>query len=210
MTGRISIAVRVAGIVVAGGYLLGLTEGPLMMVVGGFALMTFGRGLVVERSHEALAGAALAVMAAALGVVALRWGTFDLSEIRGVQGVLGPTLAVGPEQLATAAGAAAAGGMAALIVWLGEAPDPAVDHRWLWLFEAACGALALVTVFWGPAWRGFDLVDIAVWAAALAFTAAFGVAGSFLVRRVHRGLAWSACAAGALASVTAAALVAIS
>lgn len=209
MTDRISVAVRVAGLVVAAGYLLAVTEGPLMMVVGALALITFGRGLVVDRTHEALAGASLAVIAAALGVVALRWGSFDLGDIRGAQGVLGPSIAVGPQETVVAMGMAAGAGLVALIVWLGEAPDPQVDRLWLRRSEAACGALAVVTVFWGPAVRGANLLDLLSWVGAVAAVAAVGLGGSLLIARARASLAWAACCVAAAAAVAAAMLVAL-
>ncbi|MGH2693430.1 MAG: hypothetical protein ACRDJJ_01315, partial [Actinomycetota bacterium] len=60
-----SAATRAAGLVIALGYLLGLVPGPLVAVVGGLALVTFGRGLLCRRGDEAVAGAALAVVAGA-------------------------------------------------------------------------------------------------------------------------------------------------
>lgn len=207
MTGRISVTLRVAGVVVAAGYLLGLTQGPLMMVIGALALITFGRGLVVEREHEALAGTALAVVGAALGVAALRWGTFDIGEIRGAQGVLGPTLLVGPEEVAAAAGAAAAGGAVALIVWLAEAPAPERPERWVWVAEAVAGALALVTVFGGPGTRGLHALDLALWAGATVATAGAVMGLSFVLRRAPRAVAWIACGGGAAASIAGAVFV---
>lgn len=210
MTGRISVAIRVAGVVVAAGYLLGVTEGPVMMAVGALALITFGRGLAVDRSHEALAGGALAVMAGAIGVVALRWGSFDLGEIRGAQGVLGPSVIVGPDDTAAAVVAAAVAGVVALVVWLAEAPATDGGPRWLWPAEAICGALALVSVFLGPALRGFDPVDLLTWFVAVGTTAAAGGWASRLVRRLNRGLLWSVWAVAAVTTIAAAvALVAL-
>jgi hypothetical protein len=209
LTGRISVAVRVAGIVVAAGYLLGVTEGPVMMSIGALALITFGRGLVVDRSHEALAGGALAVIAGAIGVVALRWGTFDLGEIRGAQGVLGPSLSIGPQETAIAVGVAAGAGLVALIVWLGEAPVTDAGLRWLWPAEALCGALALVTAFWGPALRGLEPIDLLTWSVTVGTTTVVGVLGGRLVRRVPRSVVWSAWAVSSGATVTAAIVVAV-
>lgn len=208
MTGRISLAARVAGLVVSSGYLLGIIEGPLMMVMGGLALITFGRGLAVDREHEALAGTALAVIAASLGVAALRWGTFDLGELRGAQGVLGPTLLVGPQEIVSALAAAAAGGFVAVVVWLAESPEPERERRALWLAEAACGAAALVVVFWGPAARGVNLLDLGSWVVVVATTTAAAIGGGLVIRRARRVLAWSACCVAAMAAVAGALLVA--
>lgn len=206
MIDRVSIAARVTGTVVAGSYLLGLTDGPVMMVIGGLALVTFGRGLVVDRAHEALAGAAVAVIAGALGVSALRWGSFELSEIRGVQGVLGPTLTVGPDEVAFAAAAAAVAGVVAHGVWRAEAPE---GGRSLVALESLVAALALVTAFWGPTPRGGGLGGWTTWVGLVVAIAAVAWVIGAGIRRTRRALAWGAVAAGAAATVASALLIAV-
>ena len=133
------------------GYLLGLVHGPVVAVVGGLALITFGRNLLLEHHAAALSGAALAVMAAALGIAALRWGALDLDELRGVQAVLGPTLLVGPVQAAWATSIAAVAGFAGLVVWTARPwPSTRALFAW-WSLEAALGSLALISLFFEPA-----------------------------------------------------------
>ncbi|MDQ3952424.1 MAG: hypothetical protein M3279_05600, partial [Actinomycetota bacterium] len=86
---------RVAGAVVALGYLLGLVQGPLLAVAGGLALVTLGRSAGARGSDDLVFGGALAVLVGALQVGGLRWETLDLAELRGAQAVLGPALLVG-------------------------------------------------------------------------------------------------------------------
>lgn len=207
MIDRVSIAARVTGTVVAGSYLLGLTDGPLMMVVGGLALVTFGRGLVVDRAHEALAGAALAVMAGALGVVALRWGSFGLAEIRGAQGVLGPTLTVGPDGVALAATAAAGAAVIGQGVWRAEAPEGGTER--LVILETAVAALALVTAFWGPTPRGGGIWGWATWAGLMVAATALAWGTGAVIKRGPRALGWGAVAAGAAATIASAFVIAL-
>ena len=162
-----SAAARVAGVVVAGGYLLGVVDGPVTGVIGGLALITFGRALVVDRIHEVRLAAALAVLAGGVGIAVLRWGTLELEALRGVQGVLGPTLLVGPEKSAGACIAAACGGVAALGVWVAEmSPQGRIP-----VVELTVGSAALAAVFWGPSPRGFHAGDLGVVLLAVTTTA---------------------------------------
>jgi hypothetical protein len=169
-----SVAARSAGAVLALGYLLGLAPGPLVAAVGGLALITYGRVLLVDRTMSALACAALAVVAGAVGVAALRWGTLDLGELRGVQAVLGPTILVGPTSVAIASAAAAVAALLALAVWM-LGPRPSGGAAVLWnLFEAGLWTLVIVMVFFDPADSGFDalgaggiLLQLARWGIAL-------------------------------------------
>jgi hypothetical protein len=170
-TGAVASGSRAAGIVFTLGYLLGLVPGPVVAAVGGLALITFGRSLLLERRAATLAAGALAVVAAALGVGALRWGTLDLVELRGVQAVLGPTLWVGPQQVALASGIAAGGALLALGVWsaLGPRLDRG-DRVWLSL-EGLVAVLAVVTVFLDPVRLLGDrspsgFVELSSWAGA--------------------------------------------
>jgi hypothetical protein len=107
--------------------------------------------------------------------------------------------------MAVAAGAA----IVALTVWLAEAPVADAGVRWLWPAEAVCGALALVTVFWGPTVRGLELIDLVTWAVAVTAIALVGGLGGRLVRRARRTVVWSAWAFSSGATITAAVLVAV-
>lgn len=146
----LSAGTRSAGLVVALGYLTGLVGGPLVAAVGGLALITFGRCLAMNRGAQAQACASLAVIAGALGVTGLRWGTLDLAEIRSVQAVLGPTVLVGPELAAGATIAAAVAAALALALWLASDPGHGIAGRAWTGAETLVAALALVTAFWGP------------------------------------------------------------
>jgi hypothetical protein len=190
------------------GYLLGLVPGPIVAVVGGLALITFGRSLLLDRAGAAYAAAAVAVVAASLGVGALRWSTLSLDELRGVQEVLGPTLWVGPERVALAAGIAAGAAVLALGVWsaLGPRLDRG-DRVWLTL-EGLVAALAVVTVFANPLrllgeTSPVRLVELATWAGATVATGALVILlGALMGRRgsLVRGIATIVSAVGALAA----------
>ena len=157
-----SSGARVAGAVIIVGYLSGAVAGPVVAVVGGLALITFGRGLLLGRGEGAGAGLALAVMAAALGVGALRWGTVGLSDIRGVQAVLGPTLIVGPERVAGAAILAGSSALVAAAVWVGTAEWRDKSQLAWWLAEVVLAAFSIATVFWGPALTGGSEIGMEV------------------------------------------------
>ncbi len=164
---------------IALGYLLGITPGPLVSVVGGLALVTFGRALVLDELPALRSSAALAVIAGSLGVGALRWGTLELTELRGVQSVLGPTLLVGPPVVALACALAAAGALIALSSWVVD-PLPSGRGPLAWAsVEGVAAALAVVTVFFDPARSaltgsgfGTAMVEIGRWAVAVAAAAA--------------------------------------
>jgi cytosine/uracil/thiamine/allantoin permease len=145
-----SVAARAAGSILAAVYLLGAVPGPVMAVVGALALVTFGRLLITDREEAALDAAALALLAAALLVGALRWRTLDLAEIRGAQTVLGPTLLLGPQTVAIAMGIAASAGTIALAEWEAFPRGGDVVDRFWWVSETLLGGLALVSIFWGP------------------------------------------------------------
>ncbi len=192
MTARASLSegTRVAGLVVALGFLLGLVPGPLVAAIGGLALITFGRALLVDRVGELRSGAALALIAGALGVAGLRWGTLQLEEVRGVQAVLGPTVLVEPAGAATAAWLAAGGAVLALAVWLGTiAPEGRLGLA-QWGLEGAAGSLAIVSVFWGPA-LGSDLpAELGIWALATMAALAPAVLLAVLLSRRRRLWSW--------------------
>lgn len=177
-----SAGARVAGAVIVLGYLSGLVAGPVVAVAGGLALMTLGRALLMPPRDEFIAAGALAVTAGALGIAALRWQALDLGELRGVQAVLGPTVLVGPTEAAIASWLGAGAAIVALGLWLGSSSP---SGRWerIWLAaEAFVGALAVVSVFWGPALVGDGAGEIAAgvgrWAATvgIAGLAATGIA----------------------------------
>ncbi|MDQ3963504.1 MAG: hypothetical protein M3277_06280 [Actinomycetota bacterium] len=192
-----SAAARAAGVVVAAGYLLGVVDGPVIGVVGGLALVTFGRSLTLDRVHEVRFALALAILAGAIGAAVLRWGTLELNELRGVQAVLGPTLLVGPATTAAACIAAAVGGILALGAWMEEGSTEGLP-----LLEAGVGSAALTAAFWGPAPRGLHLGDLALTAGAILVTAGLAVGVALALRRVGPRLVWAAVGlAGATVAV---------
>jgi hypothetical protein len=185
-----SAAARVGGLVVALGYLTGVVNGPLVAAMGGLALITLGRSLWMDRHGRALAAAGFAVVAGALGIAAIRWGTLELAELRSVQAVLGPTILVGPEAAAIAAILATAAAVVALGLWVTAGPVRGVFH-WMWtVLETLAVALALVTAFWGPKLlvgsgdvpEGEVLESFGVWAAAVGGVTFTSVAGGLLAR----------------------------
>ena len=168
------------GAIVALGYLIGMVSGPLLVPVGAFGVVTLGRVLAGGRIEGLVAGVALAVFACAVAIPALRWGTLDLGELRGVQAVLGPTVLVAPPAPAVAAWAGAAAGLVALGVWLGP---PGAPGGWQppaiawWGFEALLGGLVLTTVFWGPAVAGWGTGAVRVFDVGSWFGAALLIGG---------------------------------
>lgn len=204
MISATSAAARVAGVVVAAGYLLGVVDGPVTGVIGGLALITFGRALVLDRVHEVRLAAALAVLAGGVGIAVLRWGTLDLPELHGVQAVLGPTLLVGPLRSAVACSAAALAGVVALGAWLTEStPETGTP-----IPEALVGSTVLTAVFWGPGPRGVHVGDVAVVVLAVGVTATAAIGLALGLRRSGEGLVTAAVVISALAVVGAAGLLA--
>jgi hypothetical protein len=197
-----STGTRVAGSVIMLGYLFGLVPGPVVAVVGGLALTTFGRSLALPLHSSIRIAAALAVIAGAVGVGALRWGSLDLAEIRGVQSVLGPTLMVGPQAAAIACGLSVGGALLALGAWLLE-PRALTRATFAWgLMEGAIVALALVTVFFDPARSalqsagvGTVALELGRWTGVTLITV--GIAGglSLVLRRFQGRWVWMALAA---------------
>lgn len=220
-----SSAARAAGAVVAAGFVLGVVAGPVTGVIGGLALVTFGRALTLDRVHEVRFALALAVLAGAIGIAVLRWGTLDLDDLRGVQAVLGPTVLVGPERAAAACIAAACGGILALGAWLeegspqgtrpNERPDPEGTGRvpgtvdkGLPIPETIIGSAALALAFWGPAPRGLHLGDFAVTVGA---TVVVGVAAAGValgLRRMGPRFVWATIGLAGATVAAAAALIA--
>ena len=213
-TGAVASGSRAAGIVFSLGYLLGFVPGPIVAVVGGLALITFGRSLLLDRRSAAYAAAAVAVVAASLGVGALRWSTLSLDELRGVQEVLGPTLSVGPARVASASSIAAGAALLAVSVW--SALGPRLDRNdrvWLTL-EALVAALTVVTVFASPLRLLGDeapaqVIELALWAGATVVTGAVVIALDALIRKgpIMRRMAM---ALSSVAAVVAAVIMVIS
>lgn len=212
----LSTAARVAGSIIAFAYLLGLVPGPLVSVVGGLALVTLGRAWLLPEIGARRAGLSLAVLAGALGVGALRWGTLDLPELRGVQAVLGPTVLVGPEAAAIACGVAFAGGLVGLAAGLLE-PHPSTRADYIWgAIEIGLGSLALVTIFVDPARSvlqgaglGPALVEIARWIGAVAVAVAIVFGLSILLEKMSDRWRWVALGCGGVAVAAAAATVSV-
>lgn len=204
------IGARAAGAVLLLGYLLAIVGGTLPVVVGGLGLVTLGRAVRAAGKDDLFLAGSLAVVAVALQAGAFRWETLDLARLRGAQAVLGPTLLVGPADAATACWFAALAAVAALSVWLATArrSDDGLEGavaRYLWFGEAALGALAVVTVFWGGSlprgsFGGTDaLLAIGGWVLAVAVTAALAVTAAFRLGRVPAWRTWVLCGAGAAA-----------
>lgn len=201
--------------IVVAGYAGGLVPGRVMAPVGGLALATFGRGLLQSRDDGVLAGASLAAIAGALGVAALRWGSVDLTTLRAVQAVLGPTLLVGPPVAGVACWLGAIGGTLALGVWLSTTRPETVGGLVWGGVELAVAALALTTIFWGPALpapaaEGDRAVAVALGGWGL-ITLLVAAAAAGVARMVPRTGWWRAAtvAAAATAAATAAVLVSV-
>jgi hypothetical protein len=202
-------AARAAGAVIAAGYLTGLVPGPIVAMAGGFALITLGRALLAERGADLLIAASFSVVAGALGIGAFRWGSLQLTDVRGVQAVLGPTVLVGPTEAAVAGWLAVGGSILALSVWVGTERKAGLGLGIPVgaLVESLLGALAVVTVFWGPAVSGESghlVVELLTWAGAVGAVAL--MVGGLALLSVRVRMRWRALAlALALAAVIAAA-----
>lgn len=176
MSSSASVAARVTGVIGALGYLTGLVDGPVLGILGGLALLSFGRALASERGAELIAPASFGVLAGAAGVVALRWGTLDLNGIGGIQAVLGPIVTVSPAPVAAMAGAALAAAAGAAGVGLTE-PAPGIGApRWWWWVEAGTVSGVLALMFGGSPFAG--LAGAALWVGATALLGAVVVATS--------------------------------
>ena len=198
MSASASIAARVAGAVSALGFVLGIVDGPIVAAVGALALISFGRSLVAPRGTELIGPLAFAVVAGATGVAALRWRSLELSELQGIQAVLGPTVAVEPLQVATAAGVAVAAGILAAGIWLADdLAGGGLGRAWRWV-EIVTASLVLATLFAGPDPAG--VLEAAIWAAA---TAAVAV----LIAMIGRGIAGHSARVATVGIVMAGAMV---
>ncbi len=211
---RVATGIRVAGAVLVAGYVSGLVPGAVVSLVGGLALITFGRALLLDRHGTAVSGAALAIAAGALGVPALRWGTLSLSELVGVQSVLGPSVAVGPTQAAVSSAIALGATFVALAAW---SIEPAADSRaaraWS-LAEGVLGVLAAVVVFAAPGVGGrlSDWIGTPMEAAVTAGVTGAGIAAVAFAPRLFasRRVRWVLIGASAVAALSAAGVVASS
>lgn len=174
MSPAASIAARVAGAVTAFGFALGLVDGPVIGVVGAFALIAFGRSLAAPAGTELLGPLAFAVVAGASGTVALRWSSLDLPDIRAIQAVLGPTVAVEPQSAAIAAGVALGAAVIAAGIWLADDLSGAgLGPAWRWI-EVVAVCLVLASLFAGPEAAG--IAEVGLWMGATAvLTAAVAV-----------------------------------
>jgi hypothetical protein len=210
-----SAAARVGGLVLALGYLTGLVSGPLVAAVGGLALNTFGRSLRMDRAGRGLAAAGFAVVAGALGIAAVRWGTLDLAELRSVQAVLGPTLLVGPEPAAIGTIIATVAASVALGLWVAALPVQGFI-QWAWTgLETLTVALALVSAFWGPKIL-FDFAEaptaevldsFGIWAAAAAVVTFVAIAGGLGARMLPPSIRTALMGAALVALAVAAGLI---
>ncbi len=192
----LSAFARVAGCVIALGYLLGLVPGTLAAVIGAVALLSFGRSLDEATSRTYLGLGAFGVVALASSVGALRWGSSSLDDIRGAQAVLGPTVLIDPQQAAIGAGLAAGAGVLALSLWLSaHRPEGLVSFS-LSCAEGVVISLLLATAFWGPAVVGPSAgdtgglaKDVGAWALVVLAGLLPAVGLSLLWRRM--GVLWS-------------------
>ena len=200
MTSSASVVARVAGAIGALGYLTGLVESPVIGALAGLSLVALGRSLVVARGSELFGPVCFGILAGAAGSVVLRWGSLDLPEIQGAQGVLGPTVLVEPVAVAVANGSALIASTAVLGLWLMARPErPEALPRW-WGIESAAGALLIATLFVGPAPSGAG--QAAIWLGAAGLIAGVGlligrVATSFRVRWIVVGVCGAVVTASA-------------
>jgi hypothetical protein len=207
-------ATRAAGAVLTLGYLLGIAPGPVVAVVGGLGLITFGRALTAGRLQGAFLGATLAVLAGVLGVPALRWGALDLGGIRGVQAFFGPTVLVDPVSAAAASWVAAVCGIVAVGLWVGPPPRLRSLGTVVWALEAVLGAFAIVTAFWGEAIVGWGegsgevWAGVGGWALAVVVAAAGAVLIAWGASRLARRWQWIALGIAGVAVLAAAAVTA--
>lgn len=190
---------RLAGSVIALGFLLGLVPGQLAVVVGAVALVTFGRSLAPGTVRTYLGPAAFGVIALAATVGALRWGSSSLDAIRGAQAVLGPTVLIDPREAAIGSGLAAGAGIVAQSLWLSAHRPGGVVSFVSSCAEAVIVALLLATAFWGPAvvapgaGDAAELAkDVGAWALVVLAASVPAVGLSFLWRRFSAVWSWVA------------------
>jgi hypothetical protein len=203
---------RVAGAVLIVGYLSGLVPGQIVSLVGGLALITFGRMLLLDRRDTAVAGAALAVAAGSLGIPALRWGTLSIESLVGAQSVLGPTIFVGPEGPAISSGVALAAAIVAIAAWSTQPVGLDRSARVWGRVEGIIAVLAIALVFAAPGSGGSlgSLFGEPVELAATAATIVGGVAVVLVASRILRSrkTRWTVLGVCAVAVAGAATVVA--
>jgi hypothetical protein len=201
-----AVGAEVAGLLLAAGYLTGVASGNLFLVAGAFALITAGRWIASGSRDAAPVGAAFVLIVCSLGAAALRWGTVDFSDWRGIQAVVGSPLVVEPVRVAVGAGLAAGGGLLALILW--SVHPPVGRPRLALLFlEVGVIALALTTAFWGPGITPGEgaaklALEAARWTGITLGVALVGLVGGRFLARHGSALRW-VLAGGALAAVVA-------
>jgi hypothetical protein len=121
----------------------------LVVVAGAIALVSAGKVLEEDGGVALVNVVGFAILVSALGVAALRWGTMDMADWRGIQAVIGPPLVVAPNSVAIGCGLAAGGGVLGTALWL-RAPAGGRTILVLRIAEASIAGLALTTAFWGP------------------------------------------------------------
>jgi hypothetical protein len=210
--GALAVGAQVAGVILAGGYLLGLVQGPVIAVVGGLSLIAFGRAVFLDRAWAAVTGVAIAVLAGALGVGALRWDALELRALRGAQAVLGPTVLVGPVRVSAAAWLGLAAVVIAGVVLLSAPVGTGRTALAARIIEGLVIGLAGATVFWGPAIPdGLDFGDLVpkfgVWVLATLAIAVPVVGLSFVAAKAPMPLRWALLALAAALALTGAVLL---
>lgn len=210
--GALAVGAQVAGVILAAGYLLGLVQGPVIAVVGGLALIAFGRAVFLDRAWAAVTGVAIAVLAGALGVGALRWDAIELRALRGAQAVLGPTVLVGPVRVSAAAWLGLAAVVIAGVVLLSAPVGTGRTALAARIIEGLVIGLAAATVFWGPAIPdGLDFGElvpkVGVWVLATLAIAAPVVGLSFVAAKAPTPLRWALLGLAAALAVTGAVLL---
>lgn len=215
--GALAVGAGAAGLALALVFLIGVADGPVYLVVGGLgvAMLAAGGAWMSDPGESLFAAFGGAVVAGALLIPSLRWQMLDLSGLRGVQAVLGPTLLVGPTSIAVSAGVAAGGGLLAV----GLATGPGIERGWgsrAWAGgRAAVASFAAVTVFYGPAipgWgaeRGLGVAgDVVTWALAVVAATAATLVIAVTSRRVSSRVRWIAMGACAVVVMASAGVIA--
>ena len=210
--GALAVGAQVAGVILAAGYLLGLVQGPVIAVVGGLALIAFGRAVFLDRAWAAVTGVSIAVLAGALGVGALRWDAIELRALRGAQAVLGPTVLVGPVRVSAAAWLGLAAVVIAGVVLLSAPMGTGRAALAARIIEGLVIGLAGATVFWGPAIPdGLDFGEVVpkvgIWVLATLAIAAPMVGLSFIAAKAPMPLKWALLVLAAALAVTGAVLL---
>ncbi len=207
-------ALRVAGFVIAAGFLSGVVPGTIVVAALALGLLTVGRGAAPEAVHQTLGAAAIGVVLLAVTVGALRWGSVSLDAMRGAQAVLGPTLLIEPQEAAVGGSLAAGGGVLALSLWLSALRPRDVLGFVLASLEGALVALALATAFWGPAVvvsgvgdAGELARDLGAWALAVVAALLPATVLSLLWRRLAAVWAWTALLVAGAAAIAGAIVV---